>query len=323
MVTGRMPACDIDTLAGRDITSALTNNIQSDNIKSECATQAHIFLKGNKCGHDKNSFKKPQYPTKHKRRPHCLEEAKRRLDLAIMDPFRYSDITGLFFHRNEDRTEAENTRRTNRRRRSEGVEGIFSLALPTLLHTLNLYKMACGYYDSGQNFHFYDYFQLQKISGQTLSRFKREMKFLQDNDIVKVFAIRELTNDGAWRTKETRIEFTDKIFSILQLMPEFLKDRETSAIKFHEKQARLDKNRKKRDFYRKTTFTSSKAPINRNLNANSTPQLQNAIKGLVKEIPQSKAGNGVEVRDKINALVRQGFSVSDAMAIVRQQSPPH
>lgn len=326
MDSGRMPACDSVPFDGRATTSVRGRLTQGDNKQRNPIDQLKKYDWGNKCGHDKNSFKKPNYPSNHKRRPHCLEEGKRRLELAILHPFRYPDATGLFFHRNADRPEgreqARDMPRSNRRRRSEGVEGIFSLALPTLLHTLNLHKMACGFYDSGQNFHYYDYHQLQEISGQTIVRFKREMKFLQDNEIVKVSTIREMTHDGVWRTKETRIEFTDKIFFILGLMSEFLRDRETLAIKFYKKQSNIEKNQKKRDFYRKTSFSASKIIKKDKINPTSTQKLQTSIKGLIRRVAPESAGNGVEVRDRINALVRQGVSIKDAMEIVKQQYPP-
>lgn len=317
MESGRMPACATLPLVGESVnTSVLGVSLQGDDNQVGCPTQSQISQKGNRCGHDKNSFKRPEVFGRAKKRPHVLEEAKRRIYAGISDHFRFPAFSGLFYHQDQD------GKGNGRHIRSERIEGTHSLTLPILLQHIDLYRMACGHYDNRNQFRFYNYAFIENATDQSSIRVKREMKLLQDRGIIKVITLREQNNDGSWRTPEVRIEFTDKIFEMLELMPEFLKDRETSAIKFHAKQARLDKNQKKREFYRKTSFTPPSTGKTSKISPTLSPSVQYLAKSVVRGIPQSKPGNGVEVRDKINALVRQGLSVKDAMEIVKQQYPP-
>jgi hypothetical protein len=104
---------------------------------------------------------------------------------------------------------------------------------------------------------------------------------------------------------------------MLDLMPEFLNDRETSAIKFHEKQFRLDKNRKKKENFRKPFFSSS------NRKPKQAVDIQGIVTKLTKPLPKPTRGHGLEIRDKINQLVNSGKTLTEALLIVKQQYPPH
>lgn len=311
MDSGRMPACVVAPCSGESgntsglnivLTGADANNYYSGN---------QPFVKGNRCDHDKNNFKKPAFHGVSKRRPHVLEEAKRRIYTSISDHFRYPMYSGLFYH--QDQTGRANGRQI----RSERIEGVHSLALPTLLQTLNLYRMACGHYDSGNKFHHYNYAYLESQTDQSAARVKREMALLQERGVIKVNTIREQNNDGSWRTTRVEIEFTDKIFEMLDLLPEFLADRETSSIKFHEKQIRLDKNRAKKDLYRKTSFRPDPKVVN-----NHSKGLQSLTTKLTKPYKPTENGRGVKIRDAIQNLVAKGVSLPDAMETVKKLFPP-
>jgi hypothetical protein len=317
MESGRMPACDIVPLVGDHIAGGNECLLQGENINNVLGTQ--VLKVGNRCGHDKNNLKRPNFNKKAKRRPHVLEEAKRRIDQAITNIYAFPEFTQIFYHPLKEEK--------GRRRRSESVEGSLCLALPTIIHSLDIHRMSCGFYDNQNKFHYYNFAYIENVTDQNYARVKREMKLLQDYGIIKVQTIREQNNDGSWRTTEVRIDLTDKIFQMLELMPEFLKDRETIAKRFHEKQSRLEKNRKKREIYRKPSITPVKAPNPNKINATLQPQLQNLTKRLsaLTKRPQAvDKGRGIEIRDKLNLLVSKGYSVAEAVELLRKsQAPPN
>lgn len=312
MNSGRMPAYDTKPFDGGNIASVPSDVlIGHDNTCTENQRQP---LNGNKCGHDKNSFKKPEFLKKGGRRPHCLEEAKRRIELAIQNNFQFESLKEIFYHKAGSTSETGNRRATSRKRRSESVEGIFSLALPMLLQTLNLHKMACGHYDNRQHFHFYDYTYIQNGTDQNSSRVKREMAVLQFHGIINVNTIRELTNDGVFRTVGVQIEFTDKIFSMLNLMDEFLDDRETSMKMFHEKKAKLDKKRQKKSIYRKPSFSSKDKKL--------TKGLQSLTEKLTNPYKPQQSGRGREINALYTKLLAEGYTAPEAAEIIRKTYPP-
>jgi uncharacterized protein (UPF0335 family) len=309
MDTGRMPACIDVPLVGGNNTSVPDMLNKADAIKAAINTQSLNAHGGNRCDHDKNQFKRPTFLRDAKRRPHCLEEAKRRIELAIGDNFRYPQFAGLFYHSDAN----------GRRRRSERIEGVLSLALPTLLHVLNLQRMACGFYDSGNNFHYYNFLYLQDKTNQNYSRIKREMDVLQKEKIILVTTTRKPNNDGSWRTTSVQIEFTDKIFQMLELMPEFEKDRERAACKFYEKQKRLDHNREKRQMFKKPHFTTDKtdktssAPVN---------DLKSLTQKLTRPYSAPQRGRGQDIKDLYQRARSQGYTPEQAAEIVRKKYPP-
>jgi len=305
---GRNPACNIESLAGCHIASGTDSVTERDDKEARADSQALI---GNRCGHDKHRYKKPLFSNSTARRPHVIEESKRRVQQAFSDIYAYPKFTQVFYH-------PVNLEGGGRRRRSEAIEGTLSLTLTALLHTLNLQKMACGFYDSGNKFHYYNYAWIEKATDQHAARVKREMKVLQDYGIIKVVTNRQRNSDGSWRTIDVRIEMTDKIFMMLDLEDAFTRDRETISIKFHTKQARLDKNRARRDIYRKPSFSQPKARASSKdasialLTAQLTRRPSNPI----------KSGRGQEIKDLYLRLTSQGVSPAEAAEIIRNKYPP-
>ena len=314
MESGRMPVCDTLLLVGSDITN-VPNNVLTGADLSQKSVNTQVFVYGNRCDHDKNNFKRPNFLRDAKRRPHSLEEAKRRIDQSIDDNFRYPELAGLFYHSAADSG-------SGRHRRSERIEGIFSLALPTLLQTLNIHRMACGFYDNRNVFHYYDYAYLQDKSDQNSSRFKREMAILQEEKIIKVNTTRQQNNDGSWRTTSVQIEFTDKIFHMLDLIDDFLRDRETIAIKFHEKQSRLDNNKAKRDFYRKKTFPDKKPPYLKKQSSFERAKPEVSLQSCIKRVPTPQAGRGYAIKARMDQLKHQGFTPVQIMDFLKKEFPP-
>lgn len=310
MESGRMPVCDAKPLVGSNITNVPNKSLTGADL-SQKSVNTQVFVYGNRCDHDKNNFKRPNFLTNAKRRPHSLEEAKRRIDQSIHDNFRYPEFAGIFFHSAADQG-------SGRHRRSERIEGILSLALPTLLQTLNLHRMACGFYDNRNEFHYFDYLYLQDKTSQNYSRVQREMSDLQTAGIIKVNNIRKMNNDGTFRTVRVEIEFTDKIFAMLELMPEFLKDRETIAIKFHEKQSRLDNNKAKRDFYRKKTFPDKKPSYLKK----QAPSLHASVQSIVKRVSTPQSGRGYAIKQRMDQLQHQGFTPVQIMDFLKKEFPP-
>lgn len=309
MNLGRNPACIIVPCRGAaDNTSGkLDLTRQDDSQNSQCL---QLKKQGNRCDHDKNRFKRPRFHEKAKKRPHSLEEAKRRIAASISDNFRYPMFAGLFYHKDEA------GKPNGRHIRSERIEGIHGLALPTLLQTLNLHRMACGYYDSHNRFHHYNYAYIENQTEQSSIRVKREMRQLQEAGIIRVSTVKEKNNDGSWRTKSVQIEFTDKIFEMLELMDEFLKDRETIALKFHARQAQIDKKRKKKEIYRKQSFKP------RHVDNRPALSCQSIARKLTIPSRGSNSGRGEEIRSAYNTLLSQGRSPQEAAEILRNKYPP-
>jgi len=306
MVSGRNPARNADSLDGNHIASGSHGSNKPDSSKGDEPLQVS---KGNRCAHDKNHFKKPSFSGTPRRRPHVIEESKRRIQQSFRDIYHYPEFTQVFYHPIQ--------RDRGRLRRSESIEGTIALTLSTLLHSLNLQKMAVGFYDSGNEFHYYDYGFIERSTSQHAQRIKREMKLLQEYEIIRVITLREKNHDGSWRTKEVRIEFTDKIFLMLDLVDEYLKDRETISLKFHEKQERLERNRAKKSIYRKSSFAPRKA-------VNSSPD---QIKDLAKSMmtPSYKKpiqGRGQAIKELYSNLIAKGVTPKDAADIIRNKYPP-
>lgn len=314
MESGRMPACVVPPSRGPDNTSVPINVLTGADL-SQKSGNTQVFVYGNRCDHDKNNFKRPDFLRNAKRRPHVLEESKRRITSAIHDNFRYSEFTGLFYH-----SAADN--KSGRHRRSESVEGILSLALPTLLQTLNLHRMACGFYDNRNQFHYFNYAYLQDKSDQNSSRFKREMAILQAEKIIKVITTRKSNNDGTWRTTSVQIEFTDKIFQMLDLMDDFLRDRETIAIRFHEKQSRLDNNRAKREFYRKKTFPDKKPSYLKKQTSITVAKQEVSLQSCIKRASVPQSGRGYAIKQRMEQLKHQGFTPIQIMDFLKKEFPP-
>jgi hypothetical protein len=294
-------------------------------------------IKGNRCGHDKNKIKVPALFGKTKsgaRLPHSISECGRRLQYLAsrirggisrgdierekdkptgMLPWfvsLYDDPRFIGFLYNLNQGEP------SRKRRSEGLESIVFLALGTIISRLNLYQMAYGFFNQRNEFIYFDYARIAKESGMSLVRVKRAMKVLQAAGFFNVISIVKTLDDGKKITIATQIHATDTVFDFLGLMPEFLADRETQVIKFHEKQSRLDKNRQKKEAFRKPFFSPS------NRKPKQEVGLQSLVTKLTKPVPKVVKGRGYEIKQRMDQLKYQGYQPPEIIEILKREFPP-
>ncbi len=336
MDTGRTPAC-VALPFDEDNTSVLNALQQGDNSKQNKTTQPRIA--GNRCGHHKNNIRvSPLYGalSSRKRSPNVIEECGRRLlylaryfHRGIPEEAReilrnqQTDMFRWFCSLREDEKFLRfiyhiSQGSHSRKRRSESLEATLFLVLGTLIFRCELHEMAYGYYDGTNNFHNFDHSKLGKDTMESDSRIKRAMKVLKDMDLIKVTPKLKTLPNGKIITEHTRIELSEDVFKMLGVYDIFLKGREDAAKRFHEKQSRIDKNRLKKEPYRKPFF--SRKPNQRPSNG-----LQSLATAITKRITAPIKGNGEAIRDKMLELRNRGVSASDAMEIVRKlfyPSPP-
>lgn len=350
MVLGRIPACIVEPLAGNQC-----KRVDKASVDDNSTKKVFQPLFGNKCAHNKNNLKVPAVFGKTKsglRLPHSISECGNRLQYLserIRRGISKEDIAsaqnkpaGMFqwymslyddprfikflYHINNNNK--------SRKRRSEGLEAALFLAFGTILSRLNLYQMAYGFPNNRNEFIFFGYERIAEESGMSLIRVKRAMKVLQDIGFFKVTTLVKTLDDGKIIHIATHIHATDMVFDFLGLMPEFLKDRETSSIKFHEKQIRLDKNKFKRDLYRKSAFSRSKLSNYGKQTSVPTSQRRDRVVDNLSEgcqlvvskltnpyQPQNK-GRGQELKQLYANLTSQGISPAEAVQIIRSKYPP-
>lgn len=220
-------ACCADSDQGKSTTSDATLFTRVNNTSPSPSMQG-----GNRCGHNKKVFRLPVYANVHKRRYHVLEEAKRRLRQAQKYPYRYPELTPVFFHKEK----------RGRKRRSEAVEAITSLVLDALIEGANLVNyLAYGYYDSQNNFHAYGYEYLCKVTKCTYGRVQRALSVLKSLGLCKVEGNVVALEDGSYTTQDVKVSLTPDVFIFLGLENELNKDTQLAFIKWEKKQLGLAK----------------------------------------------------------------------------------
>lgn len=344
MNLGRMPACNILPFDGDHTASVPT--IESDNIKNELTVQ--VKVKGNRCGHNKNKIKvSPIYGAilSDRRIPYTISESGKRLEYLarrirkgfrrrdtkigknIEDPT-YSWYIPLFENERFLRllyNPTKNKRR--RRRRSEYIESAFFLALGTLVYRCELYKMAVGFFNSRNEFIFFDYARIAKESGLSMSRLKRAMRLLQEVGLVQVKTIKKTLDDGKIITVQTQIHLVDDIFLLLGLKDDFLRDREFKAVKFHNKERQIQAKQHKANYYRKSELPKkTKKPYHKPLSNNSkitTNGFNITAKTITPYKPQS-AGDTADQLKLYKEYMRKGLTSQQAIeALKKSRPPPH
>lgn len=203
----RTPACVARILADNSSASEITLN-SGYTTPSPIDTQV-----GNRCGHDPRNPKILQFP-QHRRRPHVIEEAKRRLERAAKSPFIYPELLPLFYHADKK----------GRQRRSEGREATVNLCLTVVLQTANLANnLYCGHWD-GQRFVYYDLEKLVTLTGATKGRVRRALSVLRRLGLVHTDSKLDTASDGNLRTINYRIRLDYALFQKLGLCAEFALD---------------------------------------------------------------------------------------------------
>lgn len=255
----RISACNVSALTGTEHTQAEPINQQGQS-NAELKRLQSISL-GNRCDHNKNKFKKPKFYGQlhvNDRRPHSIHEALRAIDHAEERLRAFPKRSRFYLFENERFASlfyriGKNGKR--RYRRSESIESAIFLALRAIIYSTDLYRMACGFYDNRNQFHFYNYGYLEKETNQSEIRIKRGMAVLQEEGLVKVVKVVETLNDGAIRTKEVRIEVSEDVFNMLGVTDQLLKDRQNRHIKWQERQNRLDAKDKHKNLYKPRPLT--------------------------------------------------------------------
>lgn len=195
-----------------------------------------FFSKGNRCGHNKLKPRFPSYPSDVKRRPHVIEELKRRIIECFEKRNKYEGLIPVFYHEGQEN-------KTGRKRRSEKTESVLFLVLYALAHDCHLNNMQFGQYLNNNVFRNYNYNWIVKHTGCSLKRVQRAMIVLQTLGWVKVEKIVKTLNDGHIVTDNVIITLSDTIFKVFDLENEFLENREKVCIRFQEKQIRVNRNR--------------------------------------------------------------------------------
>lgn len=224
--------------------SELSNN--NEGILSADSTLSQQFSTknfGNRCGHDKNNFKRPEYSGDNKRRPFCVEEAKRRLRSAQNNPQHFPLLAELIYN-------ADNR---NRKFRSEFREGSACLVLTAILHNLWLHTMSFGHPDNDEKFRYLGYERIRNVTQLSNARIYSAMALLKKLEIISVQPIWQFKEDGTVKTREVRIKVSPKIFDMLGLTKEFLKDRKKQEEKYYKKDLKKKNKMKQLECFRPIT----------------------------------------------------------------------
>jgi hypothetical protein len=278
---------------------------RGQNNEASDSSQAFFVRKS---AHDNKNLRTPKFKNNH-RRPHCLEEGKRRLQQAIKDNFVYSGFTAIFFHLNK------------RKRRSEMRETCISLLLSMILHTVNLHKMYCGYYDDNNVFRYHDFDYFKK--NLEISRYQmfRAISDLKKNEYIQVEKIKGVNKNGELRTLGVKILVTEKIFHDLEIYDEFLKDRESATRKFHFREQKIINKRKSREVYSFKQAQKTK----HNLKIQSSIDVKKSMTSVAKKVRDlyQKKDHGKTVNDRIKEIMyTEGLSLADAMAKAKKEFYP-
>lgn len=232
------------------------NNERILPLDSTLSQQFPTKIFGNRCGHTSNNFRRPTYIRDTKRRSHSIQEAMRRLIYSETHRYYFPQLGQIIYNAN----------RGGRLRRSEFREAATALILSALLKDISLYAMAFGYFDNQEKFHYYNYERLKNVTGLSDKRICSVMKRLQELEIVKVTRILDERENGKIITKKVIIKLTDKIFEMLELTNEFLKDRQDDTVKHQKIEARLNKKRKQLECFKpRSKFITKTKPITSNV----------------------------------------------------------
>lgn len=235
MIKGRKPVCALNLLAGEQHTDGLISNNEENNSKLKVPNQVVV---GNKCNHNKNDLKFASFPETDRRRPHVIEEAKRRIKPYISSKNVFTK--NIFTH--HDSTKG------GRKRRTEALESVCTKVLFSLIHDCNLVNMQYGqYFYNNNTFLNYDLSKLQKVTGCSMIRVKRAISVLKFLDLITVVSIPHRLDDGYIHDK-TIITISPEVFNLLDVSLEFLADKRKASIRYQNRSNKMrDKMEKLKD----------------------------------------------------------------------------
>lgn len=189
------------------------------------ATPSKLDMQGgNGCGHDPRNPKILKFPSQG-RRPHVLEEAKRRLESAAKSPFNYPELLPLFYHKDKK----------GRQRRSEGREALVNLCLTVIVQTANLANnLYCGHWN-GTHFVYYDLDKLVTLTGERKGRVRRALTVLRKLGLIHAGGQLDRAYEGTLRTINYRIRLDYSLFESFELCAEFALDAAKAEAKHQNK----------------------------------------------------------------------------------------
>lgn len=299
MGNGQIPACSVLPFDGNSTTSGTYEN-ERENKPSLFVSQV---THQNKFGHD---CKNPRFyikPAGQKRRFHVLEEAIRRIKKNLITPFNYPEFNQYLYNKEK-----------GRKIRSEAREAELSLLLPAIADTVNLVRMESGYWE-GSQFINYGYRKYRELTGMSESRVERHMLVLKKHGFIDVKKVNVTLSDG-YRTEKVIITVSDKLFNLLGLEKQYLVDREKAIQNRNKIDNQEEANRRYLELYRNKKIKDTIS------NPAQDRSITNIGKTLVKRVMPLSKGNGATIKDAISNLINKGYSVSEAMDIVRKQYPP-
>jgi hypothetical protein len=346
MNTGRMPACSASftLLQGLNTTGVRQNNQNNEGDNTLLNELIQSKFSGNRCGHDRNNFKKPSFYESTGgvfRRPYTIQESLRRIGCIIgfkrlsgnerrrlhassfrkgdegrngreyrrcMSILQKKESAGLFYH-------LDKTGELRRKKRSESIEASLSLVVRALLYRFDVHTMAYGYRDGNNKTIYLDYHDLKEDTEVSYSRIKKVMRSLQKEGFITVKRIMKQLDNGNWICIETQIHLTDKIFKWLGLEEQLLKDRRYALAQNFKKQTRIDERNKHLQEYSSSQKTTKNIIVKKTvpLNKDSYP---------THTIAQNK--NVLNIAAKIMADNPQ-MILRDAIMIAaeRNKAPPN
>lgn len=247
-----------------------------------------------------------------KKTPHVIAEAIRRIIAREKTKSYYHNLLPLFYH--PPKVKDGNTKKS-RKYRSEREESMLNILLPHLLHTLNLRRMACGYYTERQNskspFTYYTPTYFAKKSGLSRVCVLRCLSILRSLGIVRVKKRVEETVRGI-RTKEIRISFSSKIFKMLHLHTDYLKGRKYTLNKFEKKERAIQKELRELNRYESVQDGSGRPHCYlspRAISTNYAAKVQDIASKINTVLPYSKTDTTATHKTVTNAYTK-GFSTN-------------
>lgn len=272
MREGRIPA-QVSVLVSRpDINLCGTTHSKVDNSAANAENQPSVEkIPGNGCFHNPKKFHYAIKKEKSNLRPHCIEEAKRRLKHIEREKFKYVNFIDMIF------------KPSGRQKKSEARERDMNLFGQIILDTLNITVMKCGAGMTNKNVFVpwslkYICGKYQDNEGRDLD-YKRMLRALEEyqrcgyvdvNEIRK--EIKKPTGEVIWRTIDVEILVGEKIFRDLNLYDEFLADRRKALMKMINRQHAINEKKQENEKYKH--YSSPKkgffSAISKKLNPNRT-----------------------------------------------------
>lgn len=213
----RISAGVVSSLDGRYNDSGNTNvpQVQGNNNVPTLSRQEKF---GNKCGHNKHNPQIFNPPSRHKKRPYAIEEAKRRSAESYFYPLKF-DLRKASFHADK-KTKIGGLRKI----RSEKRHIILNHLMVFIFHYTCLKTMQLGFIDgkTGKFIKYSQQFLIKEIQRSLIEsgtletasdkRIKTAMAELKDLGYIEIKQNKEKRIDGTYRSLPSDILVNPKLF---------------------------------------------------------------------------------------------------------------